>query len=75
MAAKAEIHGLMRAMAARGLAIVMISSELPEVLAMSDRIAVMRAGTLRKTLDRAEATPEAILTLALHEAGAEADAR
>ncbi len=75
VAAKAEIHGLMRAMAARGLAIVMISSELPEVLAMSDRIAVMRAGTLRKTLDRAEATPEAILTLALHEAGAEADAR
>ncbi len=65
--AKAEIHALMRAMAGRGLAIIMISSELPEILAMSDRVAVMREGTIRATIDRAEATSEAILALALAE--------
>jgi rhamnose transport system ATP-binding protein len=63
--AKAEIHRLMGELAGRGLAIVMISSELPEVLGMSDRIAVMHAGTVVGTLDRAEATPEAILERAL----------
>jgi rhamnose transport system ATP-binding protein len=63
--AKAEIHRLMGELAGRGLAIVMISSELPEVLGMSDRVAVMRAGTVVGTLDRAEATPEAIMERAL----------
>jgi rhamnose transport system ATP-binding protein len=63
--AKAEIHRLMGELAGRGLAIVMISSELPEVLGMSDRIAVMHAGTVVGTLDRAEATQEAILERAL----------
>jgi rhamnose transport system ATP-binding protein len=63
--AKAEIHALMRDMAARGLAILMISSELPEILAMSDRIAVMREGTIGATIDRADATAEGILALAL----------
>jgi rhamnose transport system ATP-binding protein len=63
--AKAEIHGLMVELAERGLAIVMISSELPEVLGMSDRIAVMRAGTIVATLDRGEATPEGLIALAL----------
>ena len=48
----------------------MISSELPEILGMSDRIAVMHGGTVVGTLDRAEATQEAILELALgHVAG------
>jgi rhamnose transport system ATP-binding protein len=65
--AKAEIHGLMQAMAERGLAILMISSELPEILAMSDRIAVMREGTIRATVDRADATAETILAMALAE--------
>jgi rhamnose transport system ATP-binding protein len=63
--AKAEIHGVMQAMVERGLAIIMISSELPEVLGMSDRIAVMRDGTIRATLDRTEASPERILDLSL----------
>jgi rhamnose transport system ATP-binding protein len=68
--AKAEIHRLMGELAGRGLAIVMISSELPEVLGMSDRIAVMHGGTIVGTLDRAGATQEAILELALgHAAG------
>ena len=44
--AKAEIHRLMSELAGRGLAILMISSELPEILGMSDRIAVMHGGTI-----------------------------
>lgn len=63
--AKAEIHRLMIDLAERGLAIIMISSELPEMLGMSDRIAVMHAGTIRGTLSWEEATPEKILALAL----------
>jgi rhamnose transport system ATP-binding protein len=62
---KAEIHELMGALAARGLAIIMISSEMPEILGMSDRIAVMRAGTIRGTLTRAEATQDKVLELAI----------
>jgi len=63
--AKAEIHGLIVDLAAQGLAILLISSELPEILGMSDRVAVMRGGTVAGVLDRAEATPETIMTLAL----------
>lgn len=63
--AKAEIHRLMGDLARRGLAILLISSELPEVLGMSDQIAVMRAGRIVGILDRAEATPERVLRLAL----------
>jgi rhamnose transport system ATP-binding protein len=63
--AKAEIHRLMNELARDGLAIVMISSELPEILGMSDRIAVMHGGTIVGELDRAGATQEAILELAL----------
>jgi rhamnose transport system ATP-binding protein len=63
--AKSEIHGLMGELAAGGMAILMISSELPEVLGMSDRIAVMRGGTIAGTLDRGEATQQNVLALAL----------
>src|SRR5207248_3995816 len=63
--AKAEIHRLMGELAAQGLAILMISSELPEILGMSDRITVLRGGTVMGTLNRAEATQEKILALAL----------
>jgi rhamnose transport system ATP-binding protein len=63
--AKAEIHRLIVDLAAEGLAILMISSEMPEILGMSDRIAVMRGGTIVGTLDRAAATPERLLALAL----------
>jgi rhamnose transport system ATP-binding protein len=62
---KAEIHGLMQMLVEEGMAILMISSELPEVLGMSDRIAVMRGGAIRAVLDRADATPSGILALAL----------
>lgn len=63
--AKSEIHALMVDLAEKGLAILMISSELPEVLGMSDRIAVMRGGALAGVIGRAEATQEAVLALAL----------
>ena len=63
--AKAEIHGLVQELAERGLAIIMISSELPEILGMSDRVAVMHAGTVSGVLSRAEATQDAIIALAL----------
>jgi rhamnose transport system ATP-binding protein len=63
--AKAEIHSLMGDLVRRGLAIIMISSELPEILGMSDRIAVMRRGTIVQTIDRAEATQEVVLSFAL----------
>jgi rhamnose transport system ATP-binding protein len=63
--AKAEIHALMGELAEQGTAILMISSELPEILGMSDRIAVMRGGTIAGILDRAEATQQKIMSLAL----------
>jgi rhamnose transport system ATP-binding protein len=61
---KSEIHALMGDLAERGMAIIMISSELPEVLGMSDRIAVMRGGKLAGILPREEATQEKVLSLA-----------
>jgi rhamnose transport system ATP-binding protein len=63
--AKAEIHALMQEMAADGLAILMISSELPEILGMSDRVAVMRSGTIAGVLAREEATQERVMAMAL----------
>ena len=62
---KAEIHALMMDLAASGLAIIMISSELPEILGMSDRIVVMHQGTIAGLLSRQEATQQKILSLAL----------
>ncbi len=49
---KAEIHRIMSQLAAEGVAIIMISSELPEILGMSDRVAVVHGGTIVATLDR-----------------------
>ena len=66
--AKAEIHRLMRDLAAQGVAILMISSEMPEVLGMSDRIGVMRGGQLAGVRSREEATQASLLALALGEA-------
>jgi rhamnose transport system ATP-binding protein len=62
---KAEIHALMEELAERGLAVLMISSELPEILGMSDRVAVMRGGTIAGVLARDEATQERVLAIAL----------
>jgi rhamnose transport system ATP-binding protein len=62
--AKAEIHRLMGELVAQGMAILMISSELPEVLAMSDRIVVMREGCIVARLDKTDATQERIIAAA-----------
>jgi ribose transport system ATP-binding protein len=62
--AKAEVHLLLSRLAQQGVGILMISSELPEILGMSDRILVMREGRIAGELDRAEATQEAIMSLA-----------
>src|SRR5690606_35628442 len=63
--AKAGIHELMRELANAGAAILMISSELPEVIGMSDRIVVMREGTIARELPSG-ATENEIMTLAAH---------
>jgi len=63
--AKSEIHELMMELAEEGVAILMISSEMPEILGMSDRVAVMRGGTICAVLNREEATQQKILALAL----------
>lgn len=62
--AKMEIYSLLRKMASQGVAVVMISSELPEVLGMSDRIMVIREGHFAGELDRADATEEKIIAMA-----------
>jgi rhamnose transport system ATP-binding protein len=61
---KAAVHHLMSSLAAQGIAILMISSELPEVLGMSDRILVMREGRLTGQFSRAEATQEKLMAAA-----------
>jgi ABC-type sugar transport system ATPase subunit len=65
--AKAEIYGLMRDLADRGRAILMISSELPEALGMADRVVVMRHGRVVTTLSRADADPAYVASLILGE--------
>lgn len=61
---KAAVHGLMSNLAAEGMAILMISSELPEILGMSDRVIVMREGHVTGHFARAEATQENIISAA-----------
>ena len=62
--AKAEIHRLIAQLARDGAAVILISSELPEVLGLSHRVAVMRNGRIAGILPRQEAKPEAVLALA-----------
>ena len=69
--AKADVHRTISHLATQGLAIVLISSELPEVLGMSDRVVVLREGRVAAELERADATSERIMDAAT---GAKADA-
>jgi ABC-type sugar transport system ATPase subunit len=62
--AKREVHQLLRTLADEGAAVVLISSELPEILAVADRILVMREGRLVGEVPRAGATEESIMRLA-----------
>jgi rhamnose transport system ATP-binding protein len=64
VATKAEVHRLLSALAADGLAVLMISSDLPEVLGMADRILVMHEGRLVAEIPRAEATEESVMAAA-----------
>lgn len=66
--AKSQIYSIMSDLAEQGYAIILISSEMPEVLAMSDRIGVMHEGSLVKILDRKEATQEKMLAYAMNSA-------
>jgi ABC-type sugar transport system ATPase subunit len=66
--AKAEIYAIIDQLAQQGVGILVVSSELPEVLGLSDRIYVMAGGTITGMLDRTTATEEAILALAMTEA-------
>ena len=63
--ARSEIYKLMHDLAARGVAIIMISSDMEEVLGVSDRIAVMHEGHLTGFLDREEFSEEAVMHLAV----------
>jgi rhamnose transport system ATP-binding protein len=67
--AKYEIHGIVRRVAAEGAACLVVSSDLPEVLALADRILVMREGRLQGEVAAAEATEERVMHMATHESG------
>jgi inositol transport system ATP-binding protein len=62
--AKSEIHTLVTQLAHKGVAVIMISSELPEVLGMSDRVLVMHEGHVTGILDRSEADQVSVMNLA-----------
>ena len=62
--AKRDIYDLMNELTSQGVAIIMVSSELPEVIGMSDRILVIHEGKIAGELDHEEATQEKIITLA-----------
>jgi rhamnose transport system ATP-binding protein len=68
---KAAVHALMSKLASEGIAILMISSELPEVLGMSDRIIVMHEGYMTAQFTRAEATQEKIISAATQDVAVE----
>ncbi|HEX2860523.1 MAG TPA: L-arabinose ABC transporter ATP-binding protein AraG, partial [Lacunisphaera sp.] len=63
--AKSEIYAIIQQLAARGVGVLFVSSELPEVLGLADRVLVMRGGTLAAEFSRAEATEERVLKAAL----------
>lgn len=67
--AKVEVHHLIDDLVARGMAIIIISSDLPEVLAMSDRVLVMREGQQMAIFDHREATQERVLSAAMGQSG------
>ena len=72
---KAEVHGMISDLAAQGMAIILVSSEMPELIGMCDRIVVLHEGRKTAEFSRAEATPEAVLRAATTEAAAGAPGR
>ena len=65
--AKFEIHEMIRQQASAGLAVLVVSSDLPEILALADRILVMKEGTLQGELSAVTATEEDVMRLATHD--------
>lgn len=65
--AKTEVHNIIRELAFQGVAIIVISSDLPEVLALADRVMVMREGRQKAIFDIAEANQEKIMAIATAE--------
>jgi inositol transport system ATP-binding protein len=65
IAAKAEVHAFIAQLAGKGKAIVLVSSELPELFSLSDRILVLRQGMITVVLDRRNTTPEEVLKFAI----------
>ncbi|QDY71748.1 sugar ABC transporter ATP-binding protein (plasmid) [Qingshengfaniella alkalisoli] len=61
---KAAVHEFMAELAAAGLSVIMVSSEIPEIMGMSDRVIVMREGRMAAELDRAKLSPEALVRAA-----------
>jgi rhamnose transport system ATP-binding protein len=68
--AKAEVHAIIGELAAEGIGVILISSDLPEILAMSDRVLVMREGRQMAVFDRSEADQESVMTAAMGQAAA-----
>ena len=66
--AKTEIYSIMGELAARGTAIVMVSSELPELISVADRIMVMQEGRMKGIISKEEATQERVISLATQKA-------
>jgi ABC-type sugar transport system ATPase subunit len=66
--AKTEIYSIMGELAARGTAIVMVSSELPELISVADRIMVMQEGRMKGIVSKKEATQERVMSLATQKA-------
>jgi rhamnose transport system ATP-binding protein len=71
VAAKAEVHRIIADLAGRGLAVILISSDLPEVLAMADRIIVMHEGRITAELAGSDATEERVMFAATGQDGAD----
>lgn len=62
--AKAEVHALLNRLAEDGMSIIVVSSDLPEVLAISDRVVVLKEGRITGVLDREDATQERVMLAA-----------
>jgi ribose transport system ATP-binding protein len=62
--AKAEVHTLLNKLASEGMSIIVVSSDLPEVLAISDRVVVLKEGRITGMLARADATQERVMLAA-----------
>ena len=64
--AKAEIYSIIETLVANGVSVIMVSSELPELISISDRIMVMREGRMTGIMDAKEATEEKIMEMAVN---------